>query len=44
MEERQVGTWDITPTADGVVAQNERRAVIPEGIKAQMKRGGRADG
>ena len=36
-DERPVGTWDVTPTDDGVVATNGQRVAIPEGVKAQLR-------
>ena len=36
--ERPVGTWDVTPTANGVQAEQTGRSVVPEGVKAELKR------
>ena len=37
-DERQVGTWDVMPTDDGVVVTNGQRVSVPEGIKDQLVR------
>ena len=36
--ERPVGTFDVTPTEGGVQAEETGRAVVPEGVKAELKR------
>ena len=38
LSERPVGTWDVTPTANGVQAEQTGRSVVPEGVKAELKR------
>ena len=43
-EERAVGTWDVTPDADGVTASNGQRVTVPEGIKAQLRQEAEATG
>ena len=36
-EERPVGTWDVIPSDDGVVAVNQDRTAIPEEVKARLR-------
>ena len=35
-EERSVGTWDVTPTNDGVLSERSGRVAVPEGVKARL--------
>ena len=36
-EERPVGTFDVTPSESGVQAEHTGRAVVPEGVKDELK-------
>ena len=36
-EERPVGTWDVIPSDDRVIAENQGRAAIPEGVMARLR-------
>ena len=36
-DEREVGTWDVTPADDGVIVQNRERVTIPDAVKARLK-------
>ena len=36
-DEREVGTWDVTPTEDGVTAQNQGRVEVPENVKERLR-------
>ena len=36
-EERPVGTFDVTPNESGVQAEHTGRAVVPDGVKDELK-------
>ena len=36
-DEREVGSWDVTPTEDGVTAANQGRVEIPESVKDRLR-------
>ena len=43
LSERPVGTWDVTPTANGVQAEQTGRSVVPEGVKGPTETAGGTD-
>ena len=43
-EERPGGTFDVTPTNDGVQAEHTGRTTVPEGVKDQLKEEAEATG
>ena len=36
-DEREVGSWDVRPTEDGVTAANQGRVEIPESVKDRLR-------
>ena len=36
-DEREVGSWDVTPTEDGVTAANQGHVEIPESVKDRLR-------
>ena len=36
-DEREVGSWAVTPTEDGVTAANQGRVEIPESVKDRLR-------